>query len=325
MRERPRTCRSSDRRRAGGFTLAEVLVTIGLAAVLLTVYSVMLTSTIFLRRSQFNAQASSLLQEELDSLRALPFSELLDRTDGNFLGIILNRGDWSVIGPTGDGQNNRLRLETAASELYDESGLVALPANWQTDFTFSAKIKPLSSSPGGWGTGLVLRYRDAENHYRFRFTSGGLAFDKVQYGTVSTLWTSSATMNTDTWYTLEVVASADSFTLKKDGSTIGTVNDATFTIGEQGLASFDGAMVEFDDVSLTVDAATTEWNFEVNDTGTYPEDWRRIGWPDLPGGNGTLTIADYESESTLKQVTATISWEESGRTRTVTGSTVIHD
>ena len=308
---------------AAGFTLAETIVTIGLAAVLLTVYSIMLSGTMFLRRSQHNAQAASLVQEQLDSLRLLPFPELLNRGDDNFLNIAVNRGDWRVLTKSGDGQGKRLTLPTAQTPINHETALMLLPANWQKNFTFSTKIRALNASPTGWGLGLVFHYRDTENHYRFRYTSGGLSLDIVQQGVVTTLWSQNLTMEKDTWHTLEVIANESDFTLKKNGSILTTVNDLTFYKGELGLASFDGALTEFDDISLTVGAATSSWDFEVNDEEKYPEDWRRFGWPDLPSGTGTLTIDYYLEESSMKQTTVNISWDEGGRTRTATGTTVI--
>ena len=308
---------------ATGFTLAETLVTIGLAAVLLVVYSVILSGTIFIRRSQYNAQAASLVQEQLDSLRLLPATELLDRTDGNFLNLAVNRGNWLVLTKSGDGQDKRLTLPTAQTSINGETALMVLPTNWQEDFTFSAKVRVLTASPGGWGIGLVFHYRDTENYYRFRYTSGGLSLDIMEKGVITTLWSQSLTMDKETWYTLEVVTSGSDITIKKNSSPLTTISDMTFYKGELGLVSFDEALTEFDDVSLTVDAVTSSWNFEANDESAYPEDWRRYAWSDLPSGTGTLTIADYLEESSMKQATVNISWDDGDTTRTVTGTTVI--
>ncbi len=322
----PRIFASPD---SDGFTLTETIITIGLVAVMLAIYSITLTSTVFLRRSQYNTLAANYIQEELDTLRTLPFTELLTRTDGNFLGVGFQRGKWSVQDITDDGQAKRLVMGTAAAAIGDETGLVILPGNYRTDFTLTAKVKVDSSSPSGWGAGLVFHYRDPENYYRFRYAAGGNALDKVYHGTVTTLWSNSSVCGTAVpggscwdWQTLEVAASGTSFTLKRNGSTLTTVIDPTFGTGDLGVQSRNGALIYVDDVSVT-EGSTASWDFEAETAGAFPADWLRLSCYDLPGGSCLLTIQDYLSEAALKQVTATVRWSDSGGIRSASGSTVI--
>src|SRR5690606_8777910 len=83
-----------------GFTLMELIVTIGICAVFLSVFASVISASFLLRKSTYIIQASDFMREEIDSLRVLPFSELINQTDGPFLGISLTRGSWTVV--TGD-------------------------------------------------------------------------------------------------------------------------------------------------------------------------------------------------------------------------------
>lgn len=311
-----------------GFTLTETLITIGLVAVMLAVYSMTLSGTVFLRRSQYNTLAANFIQEELDTLRSLPYIELLDRANGNFLGLALQRGNWKVKNVTGDGQNKRLVLDAPAAALIEGTGLAILPGNYRDNFTLAARIKVDSSSPAGWSAGLALRYRDAENHYRFRFSAGGNALDKVFHGVRTTVWSDNNTCTTGAggtcwnWQTLEVVANGTAFTLKRNGITLTTVNDAGFLAGDTAVISINGAKMSADDVAVTA-VSTTTWNFETYAENSYPLDWQRMSYVDLPGGSGTLTIANYLSEPNMKEATVTVSWRDGGSTRSASASTVI--
>jgi type II secretory pathway pseudopilin PulG len=312
-RKRARNCKE------GGFTLLEALLTIGLAAVILAIYSALLMGVFFLSRTEFGIQATSFVQEGLDALRTLEYEDLLTRTDGNLLGLAFTRGEWVV---TEDSGNNILRLTAIADDIGGETGLAVLPGNYRTDFTLTSKVRARTLSPTGWDAGVAVRYRDMENHYRFRFSAGGIAFDKVEDGAVTTLWSQSATYDKDTWYELKVVASGDQFTLIRDSITLTTLNDSTFTIGDLAIGSFDSALVDTDDVSV-IETATTTWDFESETTGEMPADWRRISAYDLPEGTITLSIEDYLGQADMKKCTVDVTWLETALTKTATGTVVI--
>ncbi len=307
-----------------GFTLAEALITIGLAAVLLAVFTSVLSATMLLRRAQYNVQAASFIQEELDSLRALPYAELLTRTNGNFLGLAMTRGPWQVkVVTTPPSGTKAYAMETAQSAIVEETGLAVLPGDYREDFTsFIAKVQVQASSPAGWGAGVAFRYRDAENHYRFRLSSGGAALDKIVQGTKTTIWSNSTANATGTWYTLEVVASGNSITVKRNGTTLTTQTDSAFTTGDLALLTLNSAKAYFDDVSVT-SGSTTSWNFDGDTAGSVPTDWQRMSFYDLPSGAGTLTVANYLGDANVKQATVNVSWNDAGQTRSVSGTTLI--
>lgn len=311
----------TDRRGDAGFTLLESLIAISLAAMFLAIYSTMLTSSFFLRRTASNIQAANLVQEELDALRSVDFADVTLRTDGAFLGIPVQRGDWEVADDSG---TKVLRLKEAASSLNGETGLAVLPGNYRGNFDLSAKITVDPSSPSGWDAGIGLRYIDSENHYRFRVTSGGVAFDLVHQGTVTTLWSQSTAIATGSVQTLRVVATDDAFDLYRNDVYLDTVTDATFLEGDIAVMSIDDALIDVDDVSVDTPSSET-WDFESESVGDFPEDWKRIGYWDLTNGSGTLTVTDYLSQPTLKEAVVTISWTDGGSTRSTTGATIISE
>ncbi len=321
MRSRNRSRNRTDR----GFTIFEALIAIAIAASTLAVYTAVLTSAAFLRRAQPNVQAANFVQEELDTLRSLPFAELLDRANGNFLGVAMTRGPWRVKTAAGAPSGSKVYdMETAQAAINQETGLAVLPGNYAGDFTFIAKVNALASSPTGWGAGIAFRYRDAENHYRLRFTSGGIALDKAYHGTVTTVWSQSQTYATGAWYTLEVDAAGNAFTLKKNGATLTTYTDASpLPAGDLAVMALSGAKTQFDDVSVTTGGATSSWNFDANADGSVPSDWQRLSVVDLPNGAGTLTIANYQNDATIKKATATASWTDSGGNHALSGVTLI--
>ncbi len=307
-----------------GFTLMEAIVTVLMAAVILTVFSSTISASYLLRKSTYAIQAGNFLREEIDSLRTLSFTELINRTNGAFLGLSLTRGPWKVKTVTSPPSGTRaLAMETAQTALVSETGLAVIPGNYHADMDLTAKFDVLSSSPSGWGAGLVFDYRDSENHYRYRYSSGGLALDKVYHGTVTTLWSQSATYSAGTWYTLRVVTSGTGISLYKNGTLQTTVTDSTFSTGDAGLQTLSGALIYVDDVSITESGTATSWNFDSDTVGSMPTDWQRFVYFDLPSGVGTLTIADYLGVSTIKQVTATVTWTEGGVSKSVSGNSLI--
>ena len=302
----------------------EILVAVGLSAVILAIFTSTTSSIVFLRKTGYTVQAADFVREELDSLRTLPYTELINRTNGDFLALSLTRGPWQVKTVASPPSGTRaLAMETAQYALNHETALAVWPGNYHKDIDLTGKFYVLSSSPSGWGAGLTFHYRDSDNNYRFRFASGGLALDKVYHGTATTLWSQSLTYNTNTWYTLRVVTTGTSIALYKNGSLLTTVTDGTFSTGDVALVTLDNALMYADDVSLTESGVTTTYNFDADTVGLMPTAWQRFDYFDLPASQASLTIADYLGDANIKQVTATITYQEIGVTKTVSGTTLI--
>lgn len=309
---------------SAGFTLMETLIAVAMTAVILAIFTSATSSIVFLRKAGYSIQAANFVREELDSLRTIPFSELINRVNGDFLALSLTRGPWKIKTVANPPSGTRvMAMETAQAALNHETALAVLPGNYHQDFDFTSKFNVLPSSPSGWGAAIAFDYRDPDNNYRFRFTNGGIALDKVYHGTATTLWSQSATYNTNTWYTLRVVTSGASITLYKNGVSLTTLADATFSTGDAALMTLDGALVYVDDVSLTENSVTASYDFDADAVGQMPTAWQRFAYFDLPDGSASLTIADYLGQSTIKQVTATVTWTDQGNTKTMTGTTLI--
>ena len=312
------------RRDSAGFTLMETLIAVAMTAVILAIFTSTTSSIVFLRKAGYTVQAADFVREELDSLRTLPYAELINRTNGDFLALSLTRGPWQVKTVTSPPSGTKaLAMETAQYALNHETAMLVWPGNYHKDIDYSAKIDVLSTSPNGWSAGITFHYRDPDNNYRFRYTSGGLALDRVYHGTATTVWSQSLTYSTNTWYTLRVVTTGTSIALYKNGSLLTTVTEGTFSTGDVGVVTLDGALVYVDDVSLTESAATTTYNFDSDAVGSLPTAWQRFNYFDLPSSQASLTIADYLGDTKIKQVTATISYQELGVTKTVSGTTLI--
>ncbi len=313
-----------------GFSLFEVIIAIALTSVILAAFTSGVATLSLMGRSSSGIQAALLIQEEIDALHSLPYTELLDRTDGNPLGIAVQRGGWStqedVTAPSG---THVLKLTEPAAALVGETGLVLLPGNQRDDLTVSAKIKIDAASVAGWQAGLVFRYRDAENYYRLRLTSGGLAVDEIIHGTATTVGSYSQTVLKDTWYTIQVTVVGDSIVVARNGTNVISATGNALAIGESGFFTGGSALVAIDDVTVTNAEAVSE-NFDAVDVGELPTTWKRFSYVDLPSGGATLTISDYlgsnlssNTHDDTKEVLVEISWNDGRGVKTATGQTLI--
>ena len=108
-------------------------------------------------------------------------------------------GTWTVVA---DGSQT-LRQSNASSEnARDFAG----DAAW-TDYTVSARVKPLSFGSGGFA-GLLARAKSSTTFYRLALLPGNQAqLQAVNSGSVTVLGTSSRTVATGTWYTLSLTVS----------------------------------------------------------------------------------------------------------------------
>lgn len=309
--------------RTDGFTVIEALVAVGLLAFLISAFTIVLTGTSALNLTQSRLQAANLVQEEFDSLRALPFTELQTRTNGNFLGLALQRGGWLVTADaTAPSAPNVLALTTPMPDVYGETGIAIVPGNQRRDFNYAASVK-VTSGGNNWIAGMGFRYQDAENYYRLKITPTGIGAELVRHGVATTLWSRSGTYSPNTWYALEIDASGTNFTVKQGGSTLGTFTDATFAKGDLTFGAGGGATVECDSIAVTESGVTTTWNFDSDTVGTLPAAFRRLSYYDMRNGTGTLTIANYLGSTSIVSATVTVGWSDTSGARTLSETTLI--
>lgn len=304
--------------RRNGLSLIEVVVGIALVSTVVVVFGVSLTAAVYAQRIKLRNMAAALAGEQLAAIRAGDTSTLTPVTDGPLANLLLAQGTFAVV-TDGTAPSQTRALNAATSTSSGLTAMLPLPADTYGDFTLTAKLKVNAGSPSNWKTGVFFRARDTNNLYEVYLTSASLVFKKYVNGAATTLYSDARTISTGGWQTIGVTATGSSLSVSLNGTTVTTQTDASFSSGEAALAVWEGASVDFDDISI----GGTTWNFEDTAAGELQSDWLRFGMGDLPNGTGTLTIAaPYASDASFKTYTATISWtDRSGTTRTISQST----
>jgi hypothetical protein len=135
-----------------------------------------------------------------------------DFESGSTSGWSKSGGTWSIFT---DGSGT-LRQTNAGSENARE---FAGDTSW-TDYTVSARIKPLSFGSGGYA-GLLARARSATTFYRLALLPSGVQLQAVNSGSVTVLATSSRTVSTNTWHTASISTSGSTISASFDGAPVG--------------------------------------------------------------------------------------------------------
>jgi type II secretory pathway pseudopilin PulG len=307
--------------RREGLTLIETVVGIALVSAVVVAFGVSLTAAVFAQRIKLRNMAAALGEEQLAAIRYGDTSTLTATTNGPLVNILFPRGTFSVVTDnTAPSQTRALNAATSTS-----SGMAAvlpLPANAYGDFTLTAKFKVNAGSPSSWKAGVLFRASDDNDLYEVYLTSTALVFKKIEHGASTTLYSDVRSIATNSWQTLGVTATGASLSVTLNGNAVTTQNDPTFSVGEAALAVWDGASVNFDDVSI----GGATWNFEDTSVGEMQSDWLRFGLGDLNSGTGTLTIATPYGDTSYKTYTVNISWKDrSGSVKTISQSTQKQD
>ncbi|WKZ29560.1 MAG: DUF1080 domain-containing protein [Patescibacteria group bacterium] len=301
-----------------GLTLIETIIGIGIVSMLVFVFAVSLTAAVFAQRIKLRNMAAVLADQQLSALRTYSVSQLSDQTNGPLIGVLFTQGSFTtVVDETAPSQ--ALALHAATSTASGLSAVLPLPKNAYNDFTLTTKLKVNGGSPSSWRAGLLFRGQDLQNHYEAYLTSSSLVLKKVVNGVETTLYSDARAISYGSWQTLAVTTAGSSISLILNGTTVTTVNDATFSVGKAALVVWNGASVNFDDVSIGGDG----WDFDTTAIGTLHDDWLRFGLGDLPNGTSTLTVASPYGDTTIKSFTVNVSWtDRSGTTqRTLSQST----
>ena len=156
-------------------------------------------------------------------------------------------GTWSIVS---DGSQT-LRQTNASSENARE---FAGDASW-TDYTVSARVKPLSFSSGGFA-GVLVRAKSSTTFYRLALLSGQVQLQAVNSGSVTVLASLSRTVSTGTWYTLSLTASGSTISGSIDGTTVGSGTSSVSATGRIGLQT-GYASAGFDDVTVSTGGSST--------------------------------------------------------------------
>lgn len=286
-----------------GISLIEVIVSIAIIGGTIVVFAILLGVLKINKTGSLYTSAYKLAQEELEAVRALPFSGLLICMDAPFINVLYNNGNPGASGGA---------LEVSASGA--SMGIISLPYNNMADFTLETNVKSSSLTNKN---GFLFRARDTQNYYFYYFTGNELGLLKNINGTETSLYQTSQSFSIDTYYKLKVVLSGTNISLYLNDNLTQTVSDSSFSSGRVALASAN-TTTNFDDVTL--DSAT--WNFNDLTAGALPSDWQRFGINDLPNGSGKLTISELYGSPDMKQIDVTVSWSERGETKTISLSTM---
>ena len=300
-----------------GLTLIEMVVGIALVATVVLVFGVSLTAAVYAQRIKLRNMAAALADEQLAAIRAGDTSTLTPATNGPLVNVLFTQGSFGAVADDTAPSVPRA-LNAATSTASGLTAILPLPANAYSDFTLATKFKVNGGSPSGWQAGLLFRAKDLNNLYEVYLTSGSLVFKRILHGTTTTLYSDARSISAGSWQTLSVTATGSSLSVSLNGTTVTTQTDASFSVGEAALAAWNGASVNFDDVSI----GGLTWNFDTTTLGAVPDDWLRFGLADLNSGTGTLTIAAPYSDAAMKTYTVNISWmDRSGSARSIGEST----
>ena len=308
-----------------GFTFVEVLVSISLLLVLAFIIDVLLIDRILQTRTNNEALAHQIAQQELEALRDHPFSLLTTTTDGLFKGILFNKGEITVASSSiAVSGNNIINMESTSSTVTTTAHLV-LPKNAYDDVTISTQFRIFNDSPSAYGGGILFNALDENNGYIIRLSSSNDVFlDIIQDGAVTNLISQLYTVSTDTWYALDLTLSGSSIDLDINSLPIFTTSDTTFEEGYAAIVATDEAHLAIDDITIT-EAASESWNFDNFDLGKLTGEWQRPGLSNLPSSTAKLNINNYLGSDEIKEVSAIVEWLENDSMKSIEESTLIHD
>jgi 3-keto-disaccharide hydrolase len=155
-------------------------------------------------------------------------------------------GTWSVVA---DGSQTLRQTNAGSENARDFAG----DAAW-TDYTVSARVKPLAFSSGGFA-GLLARAKSSTTFYRLALLPGQAQLQAVNSGSVTVLGSVSRTVTTGNWYALSLSVSGSTITGTIDGSAVGSATSSVAASGRIGLQT-GYASAGFDDVTVATGGTT---------------------------------------------------------------------
>jgi pectate lyase len=154
-------------------------------------------------------------------------------------------GTWAIANDGG----NVLQQSDATSENARE---FAGDTSW-TDFSMQARVKPLSFGSGGLA-GIDARVQSATKFYRLALSSGQAQLQAVSGSTVTVLGTTTQTISTGTWYTLNITVAGSTVSGSLNGTQFASATNTSYATGRIGLQTVY-ASASFDDVTVTSSAS----------------------------------------------------------------------
>lgn len=166
-----------------------------------------------------------------------------------------------------------------------------------------------SSEPGA--IGLVFRYADADNWYRFSMdrTNSVRRLVRCHAGVATVLWQDPAPFDLDRLYELTILAVGDRISIHLDGSVLVEVSDAAIAIGRVGFYCSGNGGATFGRLVITDPARHVgTWTVVDRASAGGPSTWRSGGgWLRQNSGIGSTTLPAADGS---EAVTGSPSWRD---------------
>ena len=158
-------------------------------------------------------------------------------------------GTWGTVT---DGTTVLQQSKTSESLAREFNG----STSW-TDYSLSAQVKPLSFTASGDYTGIAARASSSTTFYRLALINGtGAQLQAVNSGAITVLGSSSISISTGTWYTLQIDVSGTTITGYVNGSKVASGTSSLISAGRIGLQTY-GTTANFDTVAVSSGSSTT--------------------------------------------------------------------
>ena len=164
-----------------------------------------------------------------------------DFESGGAPGWSKSGGSWSVVT---DGSRTLRQTNAGSENARDFAG----DAAW-TDYTVTARVKPLSFAAGGF-VGVLARAKGSTTYYRLALRPGQAQLQAVDGGRITVLGSAARPVTTGTWYTVSLTAAGSTISGSVDGVAVGTGTASVAAAGRVGLQTAY-ATAGFDDVTVT--------------------------------------------------------------------------
>jgi hypothetical protein len=216
------------------------------------------TQTFTLTVDVFDGLATTTQTIDITVTDSAPGSQILlseDFNDGNFNG-------WALVeqgtnhGPMAWSVTNGVMVQSSNIHSPIANGISKLGtyAYWQagstwTDYTTTATLKSTDND----GIGVMFRYQDENNYYRFIWDSerNSRALVKNVNGVFTIIAEDFVPYVTGKTYQVKIAVQGSSIQVSIDGSPVFSVNDNTFSSGTIALYSWGNAGSHFDDIIVS--------------------------------------------------------------------------
>lgn len=307
-----------------GFSLIELVVAIAIVSISLVAMGATIASFRLRQTSNYKSLAYALAEEEIATVKTIPFADLANVASSTFSGVLYNLGQFSVSAAATSSSPPSVYAVTATGTAVNTiTNLRVLPSNAAAKISANLKVRFPPNPPPNWATGLLFRVSDYKNYYKLTIKSTGLELSKAVDGALTVLNTYSFSPVPETWYTIGVSANEANITSYINDINAGPVIDNTFIAGQVAIMAQNGLTPQFDDAALATDnTATSTWNFDQDQNGAEKTEFKKFGVYDLPSGQDELTIEDYLGQSDFKKITVSVYWSERGVKKGITLQTL---